>query len=515
MCFLYWRIWRETEKRYKDLTTLFLVSAVGSSKVKSAKMKNGSGAAGGSSKKAKSIMISASGSSAAAGKDKGKSGRKLLSVTSRASSREGDQQHKQEIANPADQEDEASNCRSSCQRSSSAHHSLIHLLCYPLIYVYDRFISPSIDVDDEEDEDDQLSVRKAATGKDGTDMTSTTEEDENALTDTDCDSSKAGTLASDSIYTILITLGIPGSKSAAAGGGGYHINTPTTTSSAALTPIEESFDEKSHHSIKQFFESAVIKECRSRSGSGGSSSGARTRLSSTGTTTTTTTAAAAASASTLTRVQSTMHRPVVQSAISQPKAEKKAAKTLSAILLTFIITWTPYNVLVLIKTLSDNSVAGAGSLSMNGTIASNATSLMQDAAAASSSPLIPESLYSFAYYLCYINSTINPFCYALCNVNFRNTYLRILRCQWTLRGTRAKRAAANLEAQFTHDLHARSKKSKQQQQQQQTAAAGGGTLTPAVMQIQSPAVRKQKTIELNDDADGRRGNMGHTGSRNR
>ncbi|RWS16962.1 muscarinic acetylcholine receptor-like protein, partial [Dinothrombium tinctorium] len=29
MCILYWRIWRETEKRYKDLTTLFLVSTVG------------------------------------------------------------------------------------------------------------------------------------------------------------------------------------------------------------------------------------------------------------------------------------------------------------------------------------------------------------------------------------------------------------------------------------------------------------------------------------------------------
>lgn len=34
----------------------------------------------------------------------------------------------------------------------------------------------------------------------------------------------------------------------------------------------------------------------------------------------------------------------------QPKSERKAAKTLSAILLVFAITWTPYNVLVLIKT---------------------------------------------------------------------------------------------------------------------------------------------------------------------
>jgi muscarinic acetylcholine receptor M3 len=36
--------------------------------------------------------------------------------------------------------------------------------------------------------------------------------------------------------------------------------------------------------------------------------------------------------------------------------------------------------------------------------------------------------WQFAYYLCYINSTLNPLCYALCNVNFRNTYTKILTC---------------------------------------------------------------------------------------
>lgn len=39
---------------------------------------------------------------------------------------------------------------------------------------------------------------------------------------------------------------------------------------------------------------------------------------------------------------------------------------------------------------------------------------------------------------------------ALCNVNFRNTYLRILKCQWSVKDTRAKRAAANLDAQQGH-----------------------------------------------------------------
>ena len=82
----------------------------------------------------------------------------------------------------------------------------------------------------------------------------------------------------------------------------------------------------------------------------------------------------------------------------EKKADRKAAKTLSAILLTFIITWTPYNVLVLLKPFT--------------------------------SVTIPTHLWDFFYYLCYINSTINPVCYALCNAAFRKTYIRILTCKW-------------------------------------------------------------------------------------
>jgi len=84
----------------------------------------------------------------------------------------------------------------------------------------------------------------------------------------------------------------------------------------------------------------------------------------------------------------------------EKKQEKKAAKTLSAILLAFIVTWTPYNILVLLKTI-----------------------MVDDDA-------IPEGLWDAAYYLCYINSTINPMCYALCNASFRRTYIRILTCKW-------------------------------------------------------------------------------------
>ncbi|XP_029049354.1 muscarinic Acetylcholine Receptor, A-type isoform X2 [Osmia lignaria lignaria] len=86
--------------------------------------------------------------------------------------------------------------------------------------------------------------------------------------------------------------------------------------------------------------------------------------------------------------------------IQEKKADRKAAKTLSAILLAFIVTWTPYNILVLIKSLT------------------------------ACSWYIPQPVWDFSYYLCYINSTVNPVCYALCNAAFRRTYVRILKCKW-------------------------------------------------------------------------------------
>lgn len=95
-------------------------------------------------------------------------------------------------------------------------------------------------------------------------------------------------------------------------------------------------------------------------------------------------------------------------ASSEKKQDRKAAKTLSAILLAFIVTWTPYSVLVVI-----NAFLGKESADR----------------------FIPSYLWDFSYYLCYINSTINPVLYALCNAAFRRTYIRILTCRW---GSRAR-----------------------------------------------------------------------------
>ncbi|EYC21027.1 hypothetical protein Y032_0020g19 [Ancylostoma ceylanicum] len=83
---------------------------------------------------------------------------------------------------------------------------------------------------------------------------------------------------------------------------------------------------------------------------------------------------------------------------NERKQESKAAKTLSAILAAFIVTWTPYNVIVCYEAFFPHSV--------------------------------PDYLFTASYFLCYVNSTINPLCYALCNARFRHTYRRILKCKF-------------------------------------------------------------------------------------
>ena len=78
----------------------------------------------------------------------------------------------------------------------------------------------------------------------------------------------------------------------------------------------------------------------------------------------------------------------------------KALRTITFILGAFIICWTPYHIVVLI------------------------------AAFCKEKPCINDTLDQVTYWLCYVNSPINPFCYALANKQFKKAFIKILKGQY-------------------------------------------------------------------------------------
>ena len=82
---------------------------------------------------------------------------------------------------------------------------------------------------------------------------------------------------------------------------------------------------------------------------------------------------------------------------------RKALRTITIILGAFVLCWTPWHILSLI--LGFTKEPG----------------------------VVLMKLYDISYWLCYLNSPINPLCYAFANAQFKKTFIRIMKLDWKRR----------------------------------------------------------------------------------
>lgn len=93
-------------------------------------------------------------------------------------------------------------------------------------------------------------------------------------------------------------------------------------------------------------------------------------------------------------------------------------RTITVILGTFTLFWTPFYVLATVYGFCERCSSSAGDQSIGVILSAVAIPSLRPGF---------QALYTVSYYLCYMNSPINPLCYAAANQQFKRTFKRILR----------------------------------------------------------------------------------------
>uniref|UniRef100_H2ZNY9 G-protein coupled receptors family 1 profile domain-containing protein n=1 Tax=Ciona savignyi TaxID=51511 RepID=H2ZNY9_CIOSA len=110
-------------------------------------------------------------------------------------------------------------------------------------------------------------------------------------------------------------------------------------------------------------------------------------------------------------LESRLKLQVVKKKLQSLNKETKAARLLASILAAFILLWLPYNIMALVEAFCPLA-----------------------------EKCIPDLAWNFGYWFCYLNSTLNPVCYAMCNKNFQQTFKFLLSMKWIKPENRRYRA---------------------------------------------------------------------------